>query len=442
MKHVFSFGFVAYTVAISGLRLAYLLQAWIAKSANNDVDTSSTTGAVVTQTVEKIHPQNNLLTILVDDLGDCPDNCEQVHTLLPTWVKFQYKYFSGKDILKADDPEQEGVTFHSLTGVTGHLLLVSKIHIATLGKQAEYHRKTFHASVGLFVMADELGHLQKHLQKFPGRYNSFDYILRNYWFPQEVFDPVPLRALGNMTCGSPDPKPPLPTTTGISSGAAADSSQIGPRWGLHWTFLLPHTASALLRRSDRSIWPTQLRPTNCSFHGWDGGKGDTDRKLVESLSKSPKYKDMGCSIKLFPKPKTGNRKFLYLTENIGQSKIVFNPRGIHPECHRLSETLIHGSVPAMKEEEYMKHVYKPIPGIIEPTWKRVFVQAKYHLENDALPSIGWNSTKRTHTNQTLAELSQEAAKWWTDLQECMRADMSIILTGAFGDYNNPNIMTA
>jgi hypothetical protein len=444
MKHFVSFGSFAFIVAISSLGLTYRDAVTTMSEGQEEAVSSASTTSVAPLARR---PKNDLLTILVDDIGDCPDNCEHFHMLLPKWVRFQYKTFKEKDIRSVMDPEKEGLTFRSLTGVTGHILLVSRMHIPSLAIQAEYHRKAFNASVGLFLIGDEFHKLQDRFQKFPGRCNSFDYILRNYWFSQEIFDPVPLRALGNMTCGAPDPKPPLPA---IPQGPSHDTTRAnnphaGPRWGLHWTFLLPHAANALLRRSHKSTWPTKLRPTNCSFNGWGGGGGSKDRTMVESLSQKPEYKALNCSVKLYEKFNNGNdkfhNKFHYVTHDIGHSKIVFNPRGNHPECHRLPETLISGSVPAMKQEKYMDFVYKPIPGIIEPTWKEVFAQVKYHLESETVPTDSLNSSDETYTRKTLGVLSQEAAKWWADLQDCMKADLTIILAGAFGDYENPSYAT-
>jgi hypothetical protein len=74
----------------------------------------------------------------------------------------------------------------------------------------------------------------------------------------------------------------------------------------------------------------------------------------------------------------------------------------------------------MVEEEYMGHTFEPIPGILGPDWNHVLHQVRYYLSDEGLPK--------------LEALSQDGARWMSDLSNCIRGDIELILRGAFSDY--------
>jgi hypothetical protein len=382
----------------------------------------------------KSQQQSNVLNIYVDDKKSCPSGCSFIHTFLPDNVRFKYKVFHNDrksvPIIKKDDNSKRGRNgtehvchinggdciaspFHvDLENVAkkdpcGHVLIVTRKYVAGIAAWAKMHRERCNVSVGLFLMADEKLRRHEELER-SNLYGNFDYVFRNYYFPQPRFGEIPLRALGNATCGT---DLPLPSTV---------ASKKEPRWGLHWMFLLPHEHHIILRRSETSIYPTSLRQNNCTFKGWTGyGEGQKARRQLLSLSRD--FPDLNCNVTLqdgFAENKES--KFHYLASDVGESRIGFNPRGVHPECHRLPELLSMGTVPAMVEEEYMGHTFEPIPGILGPDWNHVLHQVRYYLSDEGLPK--------------LEALSQDGARWMSELSNCIRGDIELILRGAFSDY--------
>jgi len=360
-----------------------------------------------------------ILNILVDDNGSCPDNCVFVHKFLPPWLQFRYVVFANEKedlalpaINNNTDATQQ---YHlglakAMESIDGHVLIVARYHVVEIAKWAQHYKltNTNKVSVGMFLMGDE--ELLRHNRLVDANlYTNFDYVLRNYFFNATQIGDIPLRFLGNITCGKSLPLP----------------SSSGPRWGLHWVFLQPHESHVMLDRPVQSIEPAHARPNNCTFKGWIGGNrlSKEDRAQVRKLSFRT-FSDLHCDVALagtFGTNKYNHSKLWYLNNDLAQSKIGFNPRGVHPECHRLPEMLKLGTVPAMTKQEYMQYTYESIPGIVENSWTEVFLKMRYYLSDAGI--------------QELSTLSFKCAKWMDKLETCIRSDMNIILTGAFGIRN-------
>ncbi len=366
-----------------------------------------------------INSNSTILYILVDDNGSCPDNCVFVHKFLPKWVQFRYILFANK---KDDLGPSTGINdtaiqqYHrgldnAMEDKDGHVMIVGRFHVVEIAKWAKHYKERVTSnnkvkvSVGMFLMGDE--ELLRHNRLVNANlYTNFDYVLRNYFFNRSEMGDFSLRFLGNATCGT---SLPLPAVS-------------GPRWGLHWVFLQPHELHVILDRPVQSIEPAAARPTNCTFKGWIGGNrfSKEDRAQVRKLSFRT-FSDLNCDIALsgtFGTNKYNYSKLWYLNNDLAQSKIGFNPQGVHPECHRLPEMLKLGTVPAMTNQEYMQYTYEPIPGIVENSWIEVFSKMRYYLSDDGI--------------QELSTLSYKSAMWMDKLEACIRSDMNIILTGAFG----------
>lgn len=423
------------------------------------------------------HSKSMVLNILVDDNGSCPDGCVFIHKILPPWVQFRYVFFRNhvRDLARVNDQfltpalmvgdvvnytrQGERLSFSGVihevinsTHVTimdhdtgkegkydmrfvrnfsnreqpyhvglskamenhlgeaqsGHVLILARYHVVEIAQWAKDYKESNNVSVGMFLMGDEELRQHKKLDS-ANLYENFDYVLRNYFFNASQFGDIPLRFLGNATCGKslPLPSPPLIP---------------GPTWGLHWLFLQPHKGGHdMLDRPYQSIEPAYMRPRNCSFTGWMGGNrlSKKDRGQVRKLSHKT-FRDLNCEIALsvaFAKNKYNRSKLQYLSNDLAQSKIGFNPRGVHPECHRLPELLSLGTVPAMTHQEYMHYTFQPIPGIIEDDWVQVFSKMRYYLVEGI---------------DELSTLSYEGAKWLHQLEECVKSDVDLILRGAFG----------
>lgn len=355
-----------------------------------------------------------ILNIVVDDNGSCPDNCVFVHKFLPPWLQFRYIVFSNKmeDLAISRNNNDTDTTqqyHHGLTKAMennyGHVLIVTRFYVVEIAKWAHHYKETNKVSVGMFLMGDE--ELLRHNRLVDSNlYTNFDYVLRNYFFNATQIGDFPLRFLGNATCGT---SLPLPSTS-------------GPRWGLHWVFLQPHESHVLLDRPVQSIEPARTRPKNCTFIGWVGGNrfSKEDRAQVRKLSFRT-FSDLHCNVALagaFGTNKYNHSKLWYLNNDLAQSKIGFNPRGVHPECHRLPEMLKLGTVPAMTKQEYMQYIFEPVPGIVETSWIEVFSKMRYYLSEEGMDE--------------LSALSFKSAMWMDKLEACIKSDMNIILTGAFG----------
>lgn len=362
-----------------------------------------------------------ILNILVDDSGSCPDNCVFVHKFLPPWLQFRYILFSNKkDDLKSSttdastlkyDNHHDGLSSAMENIKNGHVLIVARYQVIPIAQWAKHYKEgNCNVSVGMFLMGDE--ELIRHNSLVGANlYANFDYVLRNYFFNASQIGEIPLRFLGNATCGTSLPLP----------------SASGPRWGIHWFFLQPHESHVLLDRSVQSIEPAHMRPKNCSFIGWLGGNklSKEDRAEVRKLSHRT-FSDLHCDVALsgaFSTNKYNHSKLWYLNNDLAQSKIGLNPRGVHPECHRLPEMLRLGTVPAMTKQEYMQYTFEPIPGIIGNSWIEVFSMMRFFL-GDGIDE--------------LSALSYRSAMWMHKLESCIRCDMNIILSGAFGLSNELN----
>jgi hypothetical protein len=77
-----------------------------------------------------------------------------------------------------------------------------------------------------------------------------------------------------------------------------------------------------------------------------------------------------------------------------------------------------GTVPAMTEQEYMQYTFEPIPGIVKTSWIEVFSTMRYYLNQKGM--------------NELSALSFKSAMWMDKLEECIKSDMNVVLTGAFG----------
>ena len=457
-------------------------------------------------------PGDNLfVTILLDNLGSCPDKCAFVHKMLPPWTKFRYASFSNypndlapvemglgsstnnnndtatrslqigdRIIFQENGKEWSNGEVANITSENAlvalkdfesqpriiardkvckktsqnacrktpfhvslnhaavaaaqrfdsspdkplhhHILVLTRRHVEEIAQWTKWYKLqsqkkkggelSVTTSVGLFLMADEK--LQQHKMLYhTGLYQStFDYILRNYWFSPHTF-PLPLQALGNQTCGTP-------TTT-----AAGNASSMAPKHGIHWVMLQPHEHHVLLDRNPTDLWPTALRHHNCSFTGWAGlGLGHANRKSLRETALLPQYSSLGCNVQLQWGFNGGSSKFDYLS-TLADSKIGFNPRGVHPECHRLPELLSSGTVPAMTHEEYMEYVplQSRFPGIVGRNWTEVMDQAQAYLTSqDGL--------------RRLDRMARDGMQWWKDVQHCMQSDMEKILEQVMNDYNH------
>ncbi|KAL7446707.1 hypothetical protein ACHAXM_010509 [Skeletonema potamos] len=357
-----------------------------------------------------------ILNIVVDNIGSCPDNCVFVHKFLPPWLQFRYIVFSNKknDLSLSRSNNDTDTAQHYHHGLTkamennyGHVLVVARYHVVEIAHWAQHYRETHSnkVSVGMFLMGDE-ELLRHNILVDANLYTNFDYVLRNYFFNATQIGDIPLRFLGNATCGTSLPLP----------------SASGPKWGLHWVFLQPHEPHALLDRPVQSIEPAHTRPKNCTFIGWIGGNrlSKEDRAQVRKLSFRT-FSDLHCDVALagaFGTNKYNHSKLWYLNNDLAQSKIGFNPRGVHPECHRLPEMLKLGTVPAMTEQEYMQYTFEPIPGIVKTSWIEVFSTMRYYLNQKGM--------------NELSALSFKSAMWMDKLEECIKSDMNVVLTGAFG----------
>ena len=369
------------------------------------------------ETTTPPNSKSMILTILVDDNPSCPDNCVFVHKFLPPWLQFRYIVFANKkddlsSSINNNDTDSTQQYHHGLAKAMEnkdghHVLIVARFHVVEIAEWALHYKETTNnkVSVGMFLMGDE--ELLRH-NRLVGEnlYTNFDYVLRNYFFNATQIGDIPLRFLGNATCGM---SLPLPSVS-------------GPRWGLHWVFLQPHESHVLLDRPVQSIEPAHTRSKNCTFVGWVGGNrfSKEDRAQVRKLS-FRSFSDLHCNVALagaFGTNKYNHSKLWYLNNDLAQSRIGLNPRGVHPECHRLPEMLKMGTVPAMTKQEYMRYTFEPIPGIVENSWIEVFSKMRYYLSDDWMDE--------------LSALSFKSAMWMDKLETCIRSDMNIILTGSFG----------
>jgi hypothetical protein len=337
---------------------------------------------------DELDPYEHLLTIAIDSRVSCPDNCRFVHLLFPEWVKFRIISFEDEtDLAPKDD-------------TTTHLLIVGRTNIVKLSQFAERRRQNEHGmTVGLFHMADERVF-------FPeiAPYSKFDYVLRNYfWAPDhKAAQSFNLRALGNHTCGETSPLPEL-GLPGVG----------GPRYGVHWVHLNPHSQPIELRRSVRSVWPISKRPIDCSFRG----RGDVKRSIGERKQMQEAVKDMTCAVEFTKSFAGGLGQFEYMNGDLTNTKIGLCPRGSAIETHRLSEVMAMGGVPALKDELYLHATFRSVPAIIGAEWNDTAILISHHLSNI----------------DQLEAMARNLAKFQKELQRCMVRDMDAILRGAFLD---------
>ena len=362
----------AIVVVLSGLQLLYIFFS---------LDSVDLEEAKFDFTTVSFQQQHSSLTILMD-WRNCQAACMFVHPILPRWVQFQYRNLNMSEI-----------TNSSLHG-SSHYMVIMRGNISSLAAWSQKHRVKFGVSIGLWLMADELDNFNYHYN-----FASFDYVIRHYYF-QTKLDLFFLRALGNHTCGE---SPVLPT---LRRGE--------PRWGVHWGFLAPHKPHSLLSRPPATTVLASRRERNCGFLGRFTRQREFMKQEIERL-----YPKMECLIQFSEGFTLGSDKFKYLAEDLQNIKIGLNPPGNNMECHRLSELLVLGTVPAMIDEKYLHAPFRPVPGIIGKDWG--------DLGNKMLSVLSVNKSKE------LDAMSKDAAFFYEEILSCMRSDMDYILNGAFND---------
>lgn len=356
--------------------------------------------------------QQSLLTIAVDHYVSCPDKCIFVHQNLPPWVRYRYVDFENENGLSLLD-----------TDPSSHLLLLVRTNIIKLAEYAEQRKARLqtNTSVGMWHMADE-----RFCQgEIENTYHKFDYVLRHYY--RSDFFGMKLRAMGNITCSSSTPNsiddnsttlynPPLPTTNPKE-----------PKWGVHWLHLDAHTPTVHMSRSATSIWPTYKRPTNCSFIGRKDVKRSVGERQQMQDAIAARQSDLNCTIEMTNSFASGEEPFQYYNQRLASTKIGLSPRGSAIETHRLAEILRMGSVPALKDEEYVHATFRSVPGIIGANWTSIADQMVEYLANEKAAASSPSSS-----SSALQTLAQEAAQFSQDLHDCVVADMDYILRRAFG----------
>lgn len=324
------------------------------------------------------------LTILFD-WQNCQDACMFVHPILPPWVKLRYGNLN-----------MNSINSNKLPGST-HYMVITRGDISDVSRWAQKHKVKHNSSIGLWLMADEIDEFKNHTN-----FSSFDYVIRHYYF-QSKLDLFFLRALGNHTCGS---SPALPT-----------SREGEPRWGVHWGFLAPHKPHSLLSRSALSTIPASQRTRNCGFIG----RSTPQRELMkqELRLQAP---GLNCMIQFSEGFTLGSDKLKYIAEDLHNIKIGLNPSGNNMECHRLSELLSLGTIPAMLHANYLRAPFRSVPGIIGRDWTEV--------GTNILTLLSENKS------QELDSMSRDAASFYEELLSCMLSDMDYILRGAFTEAEN------
>ena len=365
-------------------------------------------------------PSHPVLTIAVDHRGSCPDKCAFAHKILPPWVRYRYIDFDTEvdltDMFDNDPIEQANPS---------HVLFVVRTNVINLSKWAVERREKHGVSIGLWHMADERIYGGEIQQPY---YARFDYVIRNY-YPYEPYftmatangpiHDMNLHALGNYTCGtSPTKLPTVPRTDGGKS--------LGdPRWGLHWAFLDTHSLHVLFDREATSVWPTSRRYYNCSFIGRPDVKRMQKQRSIMADTIKQVVPDLNCSIEITSGFAAGKEPWEYITQDLTNTKIGLAPRGSALETHRLPELLRMGAVPALIDEPYLHATFQSVPGILGDNWTQVAEKMRDLIVDER------------NGGQKLQELSQKGAKFFQQLQECMRSDMDVILRGAFSGTVTP-----
>jgi hypothetical protein len=137
--------------------------------------------------------------------------------------------------------------------------------------------------------------------------------------------------------------------------------------------------------------------------------------------------DLNCKIVWTKAFATGSSKWEYLVGDLQNTKIGLCPGGSSVENHRLAETLIMGSVPALLDERYIHAAFRDLPGIIGTNWTVVAKEMKRLLkeENDSIK----------HGEQSeLQRLQEDGSQFYHELQLCMQQDMEALIQIAIDHY--------
>lgn len=351
----------------------------------------------------------HLLTIAVDNRGSCPDLCTWVHTLLPSWVRYRYIDFHTEVDLAARIATDEATAPRAYSH--HHIMIVARTNIINLANWAVERRQNHNTtqphhkqplSIGLWHNADE----RVYFGEIKNVYHKFDYVIRNYFqaHPDDgTLWGFPFHALGNYSCGShrqvlPDYNPSVPT------------------WGVHYAMLEAHTMHVLTQRHGTSVWPTHLRPTNCSFMGNVDTKRSHHQRTAMREAVETVAADLHCQVDFSTGFARGHSKFVYFNTDLAQTKIGMAPRGSTDETHRLTELLQMGTVPAVVSSPYLYAPFRNIPAIIGDNWTHTAALMLEYVRDKPLE---------------LQALSLDGSLFYRELHACMTADIDFILRGCF-----------
>ena len=322
-------------------------------------------------------PRSILLTIAVDNIFNCPNDCAFVHELLPPWVRYRYKQLINHN------PRD--------LNINSHTLFVAR-SIGDPGPLTDWtrsFRKSTNFSVGVLVMADE--HNDHNKTYFP----VFDYVLRHYFFPEEH-----VRALGNLTCG-----------TGPTWPASEDSplALLAPPLGVHWVVLSPLGPQLAAAHPPHTYWPASARDVPCVFVGSVKGREHRE-KMVEIMLKT--FPDADISMEVNFKGSVG--PFEYSHHRMGNAKFALNPDGTNPECHRFLEIVQQGTIPVIIDSPYLHATFSRIPGLVAQSWEEAAVEMKRLIERP----------------EELDQLQENVMAWARQLKSCSTGDLDKILRKA------------
>jgi hypothetical protein len=395
-------------VSVINFYLGHKASVSLRKSASSMDDCTKEGAKYIDGSTHSDRKRKMILTIAIDSQQSCPRLCTFVHPILPPWVSYRYISFQDATDLAAA-LESDHVS---------HLLIVARINIKEqLATFAMQRRKLSGLSVGLWHMADEgVGRDYGHQIK---PYPAFDYVLRhyrehpvkytNYTFYERYN--MTLRTLGNLTCGTS--LTPLPEK----------ETETSPRFGVHYVFLDPREWHVMYNHPGSSVWPTHLRPRNCSFIGSIGEKHiQLARELMANTMN--KYPELNCTMVLHTDGfAAGKETYNYVKEELQDSKIVLCPRGASIETHRLTEALAMGSVPALLDAKYIHSLYREIPAIVGQDWDEIASKIKELIEDEL------------KGGKQLQLLGLQGAMFYSNLKSCQKSDMEKILSMILDYYH-------
>ena len=306
----------------------------------------------------------------------------------------------------------------------GHVLIVARYHIPRLAELAKQYRERTGFSVGLWQMAEERG---IDMASIAPIYHKFDYVLRHYYRDplwNEPTNQLHLRALGNLTCAA---------GAGAGNNAQHDlpspaaQNSMYPKWGLHWVMLDAKDPYLMTtqRRNVASHWPIAQRQIECEFQGSDPtpkfGQSANNyergemKTALHNVGQLPKQQQQQCTISFTPQFGKGSGPFQYHSK-LANTKICPSPRGWAVETHRMTEAMIQGCVPAVKDEPYLHKLFRPPPVIVGQNWTELARNIQYYLQRP----------------EELQQLSTSGVEFIQEYQQCVRQDLDYILQHAFG----------